>query len=168
MKKALIFLGPLFDEREFIYPYYRLQEAGYHVDVAGQEAVAYQGKTGLEAKADIAYSMAKEADYDTLVIPGGYAPDKIRQDPDALRLVREFHEAGKPIGMICHAGWVAASAGVLGGVRLTSTRAIQDDLANAGARWEDAEVVVDGGFVTSRSPEDLPAFMKALLKEMKG
>ena len=167
MKKALIFIGPVFDEREFFYPYYRLREAGYGVHAAGSEAISYKGKTGQEARADLPFSAVKAADYAALVIPGGYAPDKIRQDPDALRLVREFHEAGKPIGMICHAGWVAASAGVLGGVRLTSTRAIKDDLVNAGAQWEDAEVIVDGGFVTSRSPEDLPAFMKALLKEME-
>ena len=167
MKKALIFLGPLFDEKEFIYPYYRLKEAGWQVDVAGSEAVVYQGKTGLEAKADLTFSAVKEADYGTLVIPGGYAPDKIRRDPAALALVRSFKLAGKPIGMICHAGWVAASAGVLRGVRLTSTPAIKDDLVNAGAAWEDREVVVDSGFVTSRSPQDLPAFMRELLRALE-
>lgn len=167
MKKALIFLGPLFDEKEFIYPYYRLMEAGYQVDVAGSELEAYAGKTGLPAKPDLLFSQAREADYAVLVIPGGYAPDKVRRDPAALELVRAFKKAGKPIGMICHAGWVAVSAGVLSGVRLTSTSAIKDDLINAGALWEDSEVVVDQGFVTSRAPGDLPAFMKALLAEME-
>ncbi|MDD4080165.1 MAG: type 1 glutamine amidotransferase [Eubacteriales bacterium] len=167
MKKALIFLDSLFDEKEFIYPYYRFQEAGYHVDVAGHEAVEYKGKSGLKAKADMIYSMVNVADYDTLVIPGGYAPDRIRRDPAALELVRTFRQAGKPIGMICHAGWVAVSAGVLKGVRLTSTTAIKDDLVNAGAVWEDSEVVVDGGFVTSRAPADLPAFMRELLRQLE-
>ena len=166
MKKALLFIGPIFDEFEFIYPYYRLQEAGYQVDVAGAKAAEYHGKTGLAAKANLTFEQAKEADYDTLVIPGGYAPDKVRREQAALDLVRAFHKAGKPIAMICHAGWVAASAGVLKGVRVTSSTGIKDDLTNAGAKWEDSEVVVDQGFVTSRSPDDLPAFMKALLKEL--
>jgi len=166
-KKALMFIAPVFDEKEMIYPYYRLQEAGYVVDVAGPKAQEYKGKTGLAFEANLAFKDAREADYAALVIPGGYAPDKMRTDPDALKLVKAFHAAGKPIGMICHAGWVAASAGVIKGVRLTSTRAIKDDLVNAGAKWEDSEVVVDQGFVTSRSPADLPAFMPALLKELE-
>ena len=140
-------------------------EAGYQVDVAGSELEAYAGKAGLPAKPDLLFSQAREADYAVLVIPGGYAPDKVRRDPAALELVRAFKKAGKPIGMICHAGWVAVSAGVLSGVRLTSTSAIKDDLINAGALWEDSEVMVDQGFVTSRAPGDLPAFMKALLAE---
>lgn len=166
MRKALIFIGPLFDEKEFIYPYYRLQEAGYQVDVAGSKREEYKGKTDLSATANLSFQEAKEADYEALVIPGGYAPDKVRRDQDALALVKAFKEAGKPIAMICHAGWVAVSADVIRGVRLTSTPAIKDDLTNAGAKWEDAPVVVDQGFVTSRNPDDLPVFMEALLKEL--
>ena len=166
MKKALIFVDALFDEKEFLYPYYRLQEAGYEVDVAAAKAEEYAGKTGLKAAANVTFKEAKEGDYAALVIPGGYAPDKVRRHEDALKLVRAFHKAKKPIGMICHAGWVAVSADVLKGVKLTSTTAIKDDLVNAGAKWVDQEVVVDSGFVTSRSPDDLPAFMKALLKEL--
>lgn len=163
-KKALMFIAPVFDEKELIYPYYRIQEAGYDVDVAGEEVKEYKGKTDFAFEANITYADAKEEDYDTLIIPGGYAPDKMRTDQDALKLVKAFHEAGKPIAMICHAGWVAASADVINGVKLTSTKAIKDDLVNAGAQWEDSEVVVDKGFITSRSPDDLPAFMKALLE----
>ncbi len=166
MKKALMFIGPIFDEFEFIYPYYRLQEAGYKVDVAGEKTGEYKGKTGLAARANITFKEAKEADYDTLVIPGGYAPDKVRREKEALDLVRAFHKSGKPIAMICHAGWVGASAGVMKGVRVTSSPGIKDDLTNAGAQWEDSEVVGDQGFVTSRAPDDLPAFMKALLNEL--
>lgn len=167
-KKALMFIAPLFDEKEFIYPYYRLQEAGYDVDVAGEKAEEYKGKSGLAFEANVTYADAKAEDYETLVVPGGYAPDKMRTSQDALEIVKAFHETKKPIAMICHAGWVAASADVIKGVKLTSTKAIKDDLVNAGAEWEDSEVVVDQGFITSRSPADLPAFMKALLKELEG
>ena len=167
MKKALILIGPLFNDKEYIYPYYRLQEAGYQVDVAGTKAEEFRGQAGLIAKANTTFAQASEKDYETLVIPGGFAPDKVRTDQDALALVRAFSKAKKPIAMICHAGWVGASAGVIQGVRLTSTKAIKDDLVNAGARWEDAEVVVDQGFVTSRAPDDLPAFMKALLEQLE-
>jgi len=165
MKKALIFIGPLFDEKELVYPYYRFLEAGYQVDVAGAEAGEYKGKSGFAFPANLAFAQAQADDYAVLFIPGGYAPDKIRRDADALRLAREFHKAQKPVGMICHAGWVGVSAGLLKGVRLTSVNAIRDDLVNAGAEWVDEEVVVHGGFVTSRSPDDLPAFMKALLAQ---
>ncbi len=167
MGKALVFIGPQFDDREFLYPYYRLKEAGFAVDVAGAKAEEYKGKTEFRFKADKAFLEVNAEDYAALVIPGGYAPDKIRTEQAALDLVRAFHKAGKPIGMICHAGWVGASAGVLEGVRLTSTKAIRDDLVNAGALWVDEEAVVDGGFVTSRNPDDLPAFMRALLKELE-
>lgn len=166
MKRALLYIGPLFNEQEVIYPYYRLQEAGYQVDIAGAKNEVYKGKFGLEMQANLSFSQAKSSDYNTLVIPGGYAPDKIRLDEDALRLVKEFKAAGKPIGMICHAGWVAASADAIRGIRLTSTKAIKMDLVHAGALWEDAEVVVDQGFITSRAPDDLPAFMRALLKAL--
>ena len=166
-KRALMFIAPQFDEKEFIYPYYRLQEAGYVVDVAGEKAEEYKGKSDLSFEADITYADANEGDYDTLVIPGGFAPDKMRTNSDALELVRAFHKANKPIAMICHAGWVAVSADVIDGVKLTSTKAIKDDMVNAGAKWEDSEVVVDQGFITSRSPDDLPVFMKTLLDELE-
>lgn len=164
--KILVFLAAQFDEREFIYPYYRMLEAGYGVVVAGPKKETYKGKTTFEWPVDAAFSGVKEADFDALIIPGGFAPDKIRVEQGALQLVQAFKKAGKPIAMICHAGWVAASAGAIKGVKLTSTKAIKDDLVNAGAVWVDKEVVVDQGFITSRSPADLPAFTKALLKEL--
>ena len=163
MKKILIFTADVFDDREFIYPFYRVQEAGYEVDVAGPEKGKYKSKNGFENEANLAFSDAKTEDYDALIIPGGYAPDKIRTSEDALRLTKEFKDAGKPIAMICHAGWVGASANVIDGGKMTSTPTIKDDMINAGANWVDEEVVVDKGFITSRKPEDLPAFMQALL-----
>ena len=165
-RRILIFIAAQFDEREFIYPYYRLQEAGYQVVVAAPKAGTYKGKTTFEWEAEAAFGDVQEADFAALVIPGGFAPDKIRVEKAALRLVQDFKKAGKPIAMICHAGWVAASADVVRGVKLTSTKAIKDDMVNAGAHWEDREVIVDKGFITSRSPDDLPAFTKALLKEL--
>lgn len=166
-KRVLIFIAPLFDEREFIYPYYRLLEAGYTVDVAGPKAGSYKGKTDFSFDAPLAFQGLKATDYDALLVPGGFAPDKIRTEQAALDMVRAFKEAGKPIAMICHAGWVAASADVIKGVRLTSTKAIKDDLVNAGADWVDEEVVVDQGLITSRGPADMPAFMRAFIKEIE-
>ena len=102
---------------------------------------------------------------DLLVIAGGYGPDKLRTDDGVLRLVRDMHEGGKPIAFICHAGWVPASAGIVEGRRVTSVAAIADDLrSNAGAEWEDFEVVVDGNLISSRRPDDLPAFMRATIE----
>ena len=166
-KRALILIAPLFDEREFIYPYYRLLEEGYTVDVAGPKADTYKGKTDFSFEASLAFKGLKASDYDALLVPGGFAPDKIRTEQAALDLVRAFKEAGKPIAMICHAGWVAASAGIAKGVKLTSTKAIKDDLVHAGADWVDEEVVVDQRMVTSRGPDDMPAFMRAFIKEIE-
>ena len=108
------------------------------------------------------------ADFDAVVIPGGWAPDKLRRDPHVLKLVCDFHEADKPIAAICHGGWVLASAGVYDGVRVTGSPGIKDDLVNAGAKWEDASVVVDGHFISSRKPDDLPDFCAALIAMLEG
>ncbi len=103
-------------------------------------------------------------DLDLVVIPGGYGPDKLRMDEGVLRLVRDLNEQDKPIAFICHAGWVPASAGIVRGRVMTSAPSIADDLRNAGAEWKDAEVVVDGNLVSSRGPDDLPAFMRATIE----
>ncbi|MGH2689147.1 MAG: DJ-1/PfpI family protein, partial [Actinomycetota bacterium] len=107
-------------------------------------------------------------DFDLLVLPGGYGPDKLRTDPGIKRLVQEMDRSGKPIGFICHAGWIPASAGILAGRKVTSWPSIADDLINAGAKWEDAEVVVDNNLVSSRNPDDLPAFMRSLIAVTAG
>ncbi len=167
MRKVLSFIADYFDEREFLIPYYRLQEAGFEVDIAGPEAKVYQGKEGLHQQADLSFDHAKAEDYEGLLIPGGYAPDKMRTEEEALALVRAFVEAGKPVGMICHAGWVGVSAGVVAGKKVTSTPAIKEDLMNAGAEWLDEAPVVDGGLVTARNPKDLPVYVKAFLTELE-
>lgn len=163
-KRAAVMIGPLFEDSEATYPYYRLQEAGADVQFVGSEAGAeLLGKKGQDLTTDAAATDVSADDLDVLVIAGGFGPDKLRTDDGVKALVREMDERGKPIGFICHAGWVPISAGIVEGRRVTSVPAIADDLRNAGAQWEDAEVVVDANFVTSRRPPDLPAFMRALI-----
>jgi protease I len=162
--KAAVMIGPLFEDTEATYPYYRLQEAGAEVLLVGIEAgQTVEGKHGQPLRTDRAAAEMSAGDLDILVIAGGYGPDKLRVDEGVLKLVRGIDEAGKPLAFICHAGWVPASAGILDGRRCTSVEQIADDLRNAGAEWVDAEVVVDGNLVSSRRPHDLPAFMQGLV-----
>lgn len=164
-KRAAVMVGPLFEDAEAIYPLYRLREAGAEVAVVGKEAgVTVPGKKGIELETERAASDLSPGDLDLLVIAGGFGPDKLRTDEGVLALVRGMHEQGKPIAFICHAGWVPISAGIVDGRRVTSVPAIADDLRNAGAEWEDSEVVVDGTLVSSRRPDDLPAFMRSTIE----
>jgi protease I len=163
-KRAAVMIGPLFEDSEATYPFYRLQEAGAEVELIGLESgVEVTGKHGQPLTTDRAAGEVSVEELDLLVIAGGYGPDKLRADEGVKRLVREMNETGKPLGFICHAGWVPASAGILAGRRCTSVEQIADDLRNAGADWEDSEVVVDANLVSSRRPPDLPAFMRELI-----
>lgn len=163
--RAAVAVGPLFEDVEALYPLYRLREAGAAVGVIGaEEGATVAGKKGHELEVEEAAADVAVDDLDLLVIAGGYGPDKLRTDQGMQRLVRELDERRKPIAFICHAGWVPASAGILAGRRVTSVPAIADDLRNAGGSWEDAEVVVDGNLVSSRRPDDLPAFMRATIE----
>ena len=149
-------------------PYYRLKEAGAVVTVVGSgRSDVFTGKPATEVRADAAADDVNAGDFDALVIPGGYAPDMMRRFPAMVDLVRSMVEAAKPVGAICHAGWMLCSAGVVKGRRVTSFFAIRDDLVHAGAQWEDADVVVDGNLITSRTPDDLPAFMRAIIEAFK-
>jgi protease I len=164
-KRAAVMIGPLFEDVEATYPYYRLQEEGAEVELVGTAAgEELTGKRGQAMITDRAASEISAGDLDLLVIAGGFGPDKLRMDDGVQRLVRELDVAGKPIAFICHAGWVPVSAGVLEGRRVTSHPNIADDCRNAGARWEDSEVVVDGNLISSRRPDDLPAFMAATIE----
>ena len=165
-RRVLVFVEHGYEDLELWYPKLRLIEEGMEVVVAGPEAALYAGKNGYPCKADRTLEDVKAADFDGLVIPGGWAPDKLRRLPRALGLVREFDRAGKPIGMICHAGWVPISARILKGRRVTGVSAIKDDLENAGATFLDQSVVVDGNLVSSRTPADLPDFCRALIAAM--
>jgi protease I len=156
-------IGPAFEDSEATYPYYRLREAGAEVQIVGIEEGELTGKHGQPLEVERAASAVDAGELDLLVIAGGMGPDKLRGDEGVLELVRGVHSAGKPLGFICHAGWVPASAGIVDGRRVTSYPTIADDLRNAGAEWEDAEVVVDGNLVSSRRPDDLPAFMRELI-----
>ena len=163
-KRAAVMIGPLFEDVEATYPYHRLREAGATVELIGARGdEVLRGKKGEELRTENAAADLVADDLDMLVIAGGYGPDKLRSDAGVQKLVREMDDAGKPIAFICHAGWVPASAGIVASRRMTSHPSIADDLRNAGAEWEDAEVVVDGNLVSSRRPEDLPAFMRAVI-----
>jgi protease I len=167
--RAAMIIGPLFEDVEATYPLYRLREAGAQVSILGLSAnEAVKGKRGDELRTDTAVSDASADAFDILVLPGGYGPDKLRTDASVKRLVQDMDRRGKPIAFICHAGWIPASAGILAGRRATSWPSIADDLVNAGAVWEDAEVVVDANLVSSRRPDDLPAFMRALIGVASG
>lgn len=167
-KKVIILVEEMFNVFEFWYPYYRLKEEGVEVTVVGSgSAEVYTGKPGTQVKADASADKVLAKDYDGIVIPGGYAPDMMRRYPAMVGLVKDFFNAGKPVAAICHAGWMLASAGILSGRKVTSFFAIKDDMVNAGAQWEDREVVVDGKLITSRVPDDLPVFMKAVIKSLQ-
>ena len=167
-KKVVIPVEDMFNTFEFWYPYYRLKEAGCQVVVMGSgSAEKYSGKPGTEVSVDVDADAVSAADFHGMVIPGGYAPDKMRRYPKMVQLVKDFYESGKIVAAICHAGWMLASAGILKGKTVTSVVAIRDDLVNAGARWVDQEVVVDGNLITSRMPDDLPAYMRTIIKALK-
>jgi protease I len=158
----------MYEDLELWYPLLRMQEAGAKVTVIGTGGKdAYESKHGYPVKVHISADETSAADYDAVIIPGGYAPDKMRRHPAILELVRGVFEAGGTVAMICHAGWVPISARIIKGKRVTSTTAIKDDLINAGAEWVDAEVVIDGNLVSSRGPNDLPAFCRAILETMQ-
>ncbi len=166
-QKILMFTGDIYEDLELWYPKYRLQEAGAEVVVAGPDAnTLYQGKNGYPHVSDISIADVVAGDYDGIVIPGGFMPDKLRRDQTVLDIVRHFAEAGKCVAAVCHGGWIPISAKVYNGVRVTGSPGIKDDLINAGAIWEDNDVVVDRHFISSRKPDDLPAFCKAIIRLM--
>jgi protease I len=167
-KKVAILVEEMFNVYEFWYPYFRLKEAGAEVVVVGSGRDAtFTGKPGTEATADISADRVSAADFDGVIIPGGYAPDHMRRHPAMVKLVKDISEAGKVVAAVCHAGWMLASAEILEGRKVTSFFAIKDDMLHAGADWVDQEVVVDGKLITSRKPDDLPAFMRAVLEALK-
>jgi protease I len=168
-RRIAIFVDNLYQEMELWVPYFRFQEAGASVVLAGAEARAtYTSKLGYPAKSDVSYEQLSVRDFDGVVVPGGYAPDRMRRYPTANLFVHDMDAAGKLVAAICHGPWVLCSARMLEGRRATSFFAIKDDVIHAGARWEDAEVVVDNNLVTSRTPEDLPAFCRACIEVLVG
>ncbi len=157
------------EDIELWYPLLRMREAGAKVIVIGMEkGKRYTGKHGYPVTADASVAEISPDRLSALIVPGGYAPDRMRVHDELVDLVRAADTRGKVIAMICHAGWVGISAGVVDGKRATSVRSIRDDMANAGAEWVDEEVVVDGNLITSRTPLDLPAFCRAIIDKLVG
>jgi protease I len=166
-QRVLILVGDIYEDLELWYPKLRLEEAGAVVVLAGPKAnTHYDGKNGYPCTSEAAIEKMNADDFDALVVPGGFMPDKLRRDPVVLDLVRAFDTSGKPIAAICHGGWIPISANVYRGVRVTGSPGIKDDLINAGGLYEDASVVVDRNHVTSRRPDDLPDFCRALISLM--
>ena len=163
--RILALVGDDYEDLELWYPKLRLEEAGAHVTLAGaMQGRTYSGKHGYPCTSDAAIADMEAADFHGILLPGGWMPDKLRRDEKVLDLVREFAAHGKLVAAICHGGWIAISAGVYRGVRVTGSPGIKDDLMNAGAIWEDTQVVIDRHFVSSRKPADLPAFMAAIVE----
>jgi protease I len=161
-KHVICLVDEEFEDLELWYPIYRAREEGAIVHLVGPEkGKTYHGKYGVPATTDFSFDDVRSEDYDGILVPGGWAPDKLRRYEQVLQLIREMDAAGKPIGHICHAGWVLISAKILKGRKVTSTPGIRDDMENAGASWIDEPVVVDGHIVSSRRPPDLPVYAKA-------
>ena len=164
VKRILAFVGDVYEDLELWYPKLRLEEEGWRVIVAGLEAdTEYKGKNGYPCISDMALHDVDANQFDALLIPGGFMPDKLRRHEKVKQVTREFNEKNQPIGFICHAGWICISAGIIAGRRATSTIGIKDDMINAGCDWVDEPLVVDGNLISSRTPIDLPVFAKALV-----
>jgi protease I len=167
-KRVAVLVEQMYQEMEVWYPIYRLREAGCKVTVVGPQAGEnYPSKLGYPAKSDKAAREVSADDFDALVIPGGYAPDHMRRCEPMIRLVSAMAEQGKIIAAICHGPWMLCSTQALKGRKVTCFFAIKDDVINAGARYLDAEVIRDGNIITSRKPDDLPAFMQTLIQAVK-
>jgi protease I len=163
-KRIAVLAEDNYQELELWYPALRMREAGATVSVVGMPGVeAYRSKHGYPVRVDVSTDAVTADDFDGVIIPGGYAPDLMRRHQPMLDLVKGVFERGGIVAFICHAGWVPISAGIVRGKRVTSVSAIKDDLINAGASWVDHEVVQDGNLISSRTPNDLPAFCRAII-----
>jgi protease I len=163
-KRIAILAENMYQEMELWVPYYRLKEEGADVKVVGAGgAKSYTSKHGYPVNVDVQAETVKAVEFDAVIVPGGYAPDMMRRHAAMVALVRDAAQQGKVVAAICHAGWMLVSAGILKGRKATSFFSIKDDLVAAGADWVDKEVVVDGNLITSRKPDDLPAFCRAIV-----
>ncbi|NLT41765.1 MAG: type 1 glutamine amidotransferase [Anaerolineae bacterium] len=166
-KTIAILAEDLFEDIELLYPYYRLLEEGASVLVVGSGgAKSYRGKHDIAIDVTTQASAVDPATLDALIVPGGYAPDRMRRHADMVSLVRSVFDRGKLVASICHAPWVPISAGIVRGKKMTGTVSVRDDVVNAGGLWVDQEVVADGNLISSRGPGDLPAFMRAIIDHL--
>jgi protease I len=165
MKKIALLVEDYYQVTEVWYPYYRLKEAGYTVLFVGPGTKGeYKSKEGYPVIEEMTMKKLSSKDFDGVVVPGGFAPDMLRRYPEMTGFVKELFDQKKLVAAICHAGWVLVSAQILKGKKATCTSAIKDDIINAGAVYSDEEVVVDGNLITSRKPDDLPAFCREIIK----
>ena len=164
-KKIIQLVSNDFEDLELWYPVLRLKEEGAKVDIVGEKAgEKYIGKYGVPIISDLAFSDVDPNEYDAILVPGGWSPDLLRRFEEVLNMIRVMNDQQKPIGQICHAGWVLISARILKGKQVTSTPGIKDDMTNAGAIWSDEAVVVDGNIISSRRPPDLPDYMREFIR----
>jgi protease I len=169
MPRVAFIVDEMFEDSEFRVPFERVQEAGHEATIVGLEpGKKLEGKKGKETiSTEVGIDDVEAGQFDALVIPGGYSPDKIRTNPAMVELTKSIYGAGKPVAAICHAGWMLAEADILRGKTVTSWPSIKTDLVNAGAHWVDQEVVEDDNLITSRKPDDLEAFTKTLLSQIE-
>ena len=166
-KRIAILIEDMYNELEFWYPYFRMKEAGAKVTIVGTGAKEYHSKIGMSVPGGVAAESVNASEFDAVIVPGGFAPDRMRRNTAMLNLVRDCFTQKKIVAAICHAGWVLVSAGILKGEKATCVPSIKDDVVNAGATYLDQEVVKDGNLITSRTPDDLPAFCREIIASMK-
>ena len=165
--KVLIISADNFEDTELLVPYYRMLEEGHDVDIASMKKGKIRGKKGYEVEANRAIKDINSEEYDFLILPGGKAPGEIRKEQKALAIARDFFGKNKPVATICHGPQILISAGLMKGKHATCYRSVAAEMKEAGARYEDREVIVDGNLITSRQPSDLPAFMKEIMRKIK-
>jgi protease I len=166
--KALMISADNFEDTELLLPYYRLKEEGIQVDVVSMNAGRIKGKHGYEVTVDRTLGEVKPEQYDILVLPGGKAPEAVRKEKKAIEIARYFFEKNRPVFAICHGPQTLITAGLIKGRHATCYKSVAPEMKEAGAIYEDKEVVVDGNLVTSRQPSDLPAFMRETMKKIRG
>lgn len=165
-KTVALLVDDMYQVHEFWFPYFRMKEEGATVKVIARQDTHTSKEGIISPRRDLSPRDARAGEFHAVIIPGGYAPDHMRADADILRFVREMHEGGKIVAAICHAAWVPISAGITRGRTMTSYASIKDDVRNSGAEYVDREVVRDGTLITSRKPDDLPAFCREIISAL--
>jgi len=168
MKRVVIIVAQNFQDEEFVYPYYRVLEEGFHLDVATPGGQNMIGKYGVPARATMSTDNLKASDFDCVILPGGFeSPDRLRIRPEVLRFVREMNEAGKLVAAICHGPWILISAGVVKGRKVTGYMSIADDLKNAGAAYVEQDLIIDGNLISAPHYKNNGEFMKAVIAALR-
>lgn len=167
-ERVLIITADDTEDLEFFYPYYRLNEEGYSVDVATLDGKPFKAKKGYEFKNVVSIDVVKPADYALLYIPGGKAPSKLREDAKVMNFVKVFAQSGKPIAAICHGPQVLVSAGLVAGKKISAYPEVKKEIEEAGGRWADEALAIDGQFITARVPGDLPRHLSGVIEALQG